>query len=45
MSKQYNGVFDGYKMKVVESHQSLKADTSGTAKDVVKSFKGMGIDF
>jgi 4-hydroxy-tetrahydrodipicolinate reductase len=45
MSQQYDGVFDGYTMKVVESHQSAKSDTSGTAKDVVKSFKGMGIEY
>lgn len=45
MSNTFDGVFDGYSMKMVESHQSAKADTSGTAKDVVKSFNGMGIKF
>jgi len=43
MSKQFPGAFGGYKMELVESHQSTKADTSGTAKDVVKSFNGLGV--
>lgn len=35
MSKRFPGSFDGYKLTVSESHQSTKADTSGTAKAVV----------
>merc|ERR1719407_105889 len=29
MAKAYPGAFGGYKMELVESHQSTKADTSG----------------
>jgi dihydrodipicolinate reductase len=32
MARDFPGSFDGYKLTVVESHQSTKADTSGTAK-------------
>jgi 4-hydroxy-tetrahydrodipicolinate reductase len=45
MAKQFPGVFSGYAMTVVESHQAMKADTSGTAKAVVQSFNEMGITF
>lgn len=31
--------------QVVESHQSTKVDTSGTAKDVVSIFQRLGMDF
>ena len=37
MAEQFPGSFDGYKLRVVESHQSSKADTSGTAKAVSAS--------
>jgi hypothetical protein len=30
---------------VTESHQSSKKDTSGTAKAIVNSFQGLGLDF
>jgi dihydrodipicolinate reductase len=43
MAKNFPGVFSGYKLEVVESHQRNKADTSGTAKAVVASFQQMGI--
>merc|ERR1719247_750258 len=43
MAKAYPGAFGGYKMELAESHQSTKADTSGTAKAVVSSFNEMGI--
>eukprot|EP00897_Mesotaenium_endlicherianum_P000576 jgi/Mesen1/10519/ME000083S10015 len=39
------GAFTGYTLKVVESHQSSKVDTSGTAKEVVKCFQRLGLDF
>eukprot|EP00798_Chlamydomonas_sp_ICE-L_P022260 gene22260-29330_t len=39
------GAFSGYSLRVVESHQSSKKDTSGTAKAIVASFQGLGIDF
>ncbi|KAG2492224.1 hypothetical protein HYH03_009469 [Edaphochlamys debaryana] len=45
MAKQFPGAFSGYKLKVVESHQSTKKDTSGTAKAVVQSFVELGIPF
>lgn len=45
MSDKFPGAFSGYTMNVKESHQSTKADTSGTAKSVVSSFKNLGIPF
>lgn len=45
MAKEFPAAFAGYAMTVTESHQSTKADTSGTAKAVVSSFQDMGIDF
>jgi len=41
-AKNFPQVFSGYNLKVVESHQKTKADTSGTAKALVKSFLEMG---
>lgn len=41
----FPGLFKGYSMTVRESHQSGKADTSGTAKAVVESFNRLGVDF
>jgi 4-hydroxy-tetrahydrodipicolinate reductase len=41
-AKNFPGVFNGYNLCVVESHQKTKADTSGTAKALVKSFLEMG---
>jgi 4-hydroxy-tetrahydrodipicolinate reductase len=41
----FPGIFKGYTLDVRESHQAGKADTSGTARAVVSSFKRMGIDF
>ena len=37
MAKDFPGSFSGYSLSVVESHQSTKADTSGTAKAVSDS--------
>jgi 4-hydroxy-tetrahydrodipicolinate reductase len=45
MAENFPGVFSGYELSVVESHQRNKADTSGTAKAVVQSFSKMGLDF
>jgi len=36
-AKQFPGAFAGYKLDVIESHQSTKKDTSGTAKAIVSS--------
>jgi 4-hydroxy-tetrahydrodipicolinate reductase len=45
MAEKFPGCFAGYTLKVVESHQRTKVDTSGTAKAVVASFQKMGLDF
>jgi len=41
MSSEFPGAFSGYTLKVTESHQSHKADTSGTAKEMVKYFNDL----
>lgn len=43
MATDFPNAFGGYKMDIVESHQSTKADTSGTAKDMVASFNQLGV--
>lgn len=45
MADSFPGAFSGYELDVTESHQRNKADTSGTAKEVVKSFQQMGVLF
>lgn len=45
MAESFPGAFAGYQLSVVESHQRNKADTSGTAREVVQSFQRMGVDF
>jgi len=42
MAKNFPGAFSGYKLEITESHQKTKADTSGTAKDMVSSFQKLG---
>lgn len=44
MASDFPNAFGGYKMTLVESHQSTKADTSGTAKAMVESFNQLGVD-
>jgi len=44
-AENFPGLFSGYNLAVRESHQQGKADTSGTAKAVVKSFNDLGVDF
>lgn len=44
MAKNFPGVFAGYRLDVVESHQRNKADVSGTAKAVVASLQQMGVE-
>lgn len=44
-ARSFPGVFSGYELAVTESHQATKADTSGTARAIVKSFNAMGIAF
>jgi 4-hydroxy-tetrahydrodipicolinate reductase len=41
LNDDFPGSFRGYDLKVVESHQSTKADTSGTAIAVIDSIKGL----
>jgi 4-hydroxy-tetrahydrodipicolinate reductase len=41
----FPGLFKGYSLQVVESHQKGKADTSGTARAMVGYFNKLGIDF
>ncbi len=45
LSETFPTAFDGYTLSIVESHQKTKADTSGTAKAVAKSFEKMGLEF
>jgi 4-hydroxy-tetrahydrodipicolinate reductase len=41
-AEKFPGAFAGYTLRVVESHQSTKKDTSGTAKAVVASLLALG---
>ncbi len=45
LAEMFPGVMRGFEMSVVESHQRTKKDTSGTAKEVIKLFNGLGIEF
>ena len=44
-AQQFPGVFSGYDLAVRESHQKGKADTSGTAKDLIARFQRLGASF
>lgn len=44
-AEHFPNLFKGYNLTVRESHQSGKADTSGTAKAMVGYFNQMGIPF
>lgn len=44
-AKNFPNALEGFSLKIVESHQKGKADTSGTAKAMVKSFNDLGIPF
>ncbi len=41
----YEGSFEGVRLRIHESHQKTKKDTSGTAKAFVNYFNQLGIDF
>ncbi len=41
----FPGLFKGYSLRIRESHQKEKADTSGTARDMVRYFNQLGLDF
>lgn len=45
MAAEFPGAFAGYTLKVKESHQATKVDTSGTAKAVIRSFNGLGVPY
>ncbi len=44
-AENFPGVFEGYTLEVVESHQSYKESTSGTAKAMVGYFNTLGAPF
>ena len=44
-AKSFPDLFKGYSLQVRESHQKGKADTSGTAKAMVKYFNELGTPF
>lgn len=44
-AQTFPDLFKGYTLEIKESHQNGKADTSGTAKAMVKYFNQMGLDF
>ena len=44
-AENFPGLFEGYTLEIKESHQKGKADTSGTAKAMVRYFNQMGITF
>jgi len=44
-AERFPNLFKGYQLSVRESHQSGKADTSGTAKAMVGYFNRMGVVF
>ncbi|MBT8364486.1 MAG: dihydrodipicolinate reductase [Deltaproteobacteria bacterium] len=41
----FPALFEGYTLEIKESHQKGKADTSGTAKAMVKYFNQLGVPF
>ena len=41
MATHFPGAFGGYTLSITESHQSTKADTSGTAKDMIRHFNAL----
>jgi 4-hydroxy-tetrahydrodipicolinate reductase len=41
----FPGLFKGYSLEIKESHQKGKADTSGTAKAMVRYFTSLGLVF
>lgn len=44
-AKNFPDLFDGYTLNIKESHQLGKADTSGTAKAMVRYFNLLGVPF
>jgi 4-hydroxy-tetrahydrodipicolinate reductase len=44
-AQTFPDLFKGYTLEIKESHQKGKADTSGTAKAMVRYFNQMGLEF
>ena len=44
-ARTFPDLFKGYRLAIKESHQKGKADTSGTAKAMVRYFNQMGLHF
>ena len=44
-AKTFPDLFKGYSLEIKESHQKAKADTSGTAKAMVRYFNSLGLPF
>ena len=44
-AENFPDAFKGYTLEIIESHQKAKADTSGTAKEVVGYFNRLGVAF
>jgi 4-hydroxy-tetrahydrodipicolinate reductase len=44
-SNTFPSLFEGYDLEIKESHQRGKADTSGTAKAMVKYFNSLGVPY
>jgi 4-hydroxy-tetrahydrodipicolinate reductase len=44
-AETFPNLFKGYTLRIKESHQKGKADTSGTARAMVKYFNSLGIPF
>lgn len=44
-SNTFPNLFEGYDLEIKESHQKGKADTSGTAKAMVKYFNSLGVPY
>jgi 4-hydroxy-tetrahydrodipicolinate reductase len=44
-AKTFPDLFKGYSLEIKESHQKGKADTSGTAKTMVRYFNSLGLSF
>jgi len=45
LASNFPGLFKDYNLTITESHQKTKADTSGTAKAMIKTFNRLGIPF
>ena len=44
-AETFPDLFKGYQLKIIESHQQGKADTSGTARAMVGYFNQLGLEF